>query len=38
MLGAWDVITSITFSHPYGYMEKGFDFDNTIANLDKTID
>ncbi len=38
ILGAWDVITSITFSHPYGYMEKGYDFDNTIANLDKTID
>lgn len=36
--GAWDLITTITFSHPYGYMEKGYDFDNSIGNLAKTID
>ncbi|KAH6848218.1 cytochrome P450 [Chaetomium sp. MPI-CAGE-AT-0009] len=35
---AWDLITSITFSHPYGYMEKGCDFDGSIGNLDKTVD
>ncbi|KAK1836434.1 Pisatin demethylase [Podospora conica] len=34
----WDLITSITFSRPYGYMSKGSDFDGTIGNLDKTID
>jgi hypothetical protein len=37
-IGTWDLITSITFSRPYGYMSKGVDFDGTIANLDKTID
>lgn len=36
--GAWDSITSMTFSHPYGYMEKGYDFDKSIDNLDKTVD
>ncbi|KAK3896552.1 cytochrome P450 monooxygenase mpaDE, partial [Staphylotrichum tortipilum] len=35
---AWDLITTITFSHPYGYMKKGHDFDNSIGNLAKTID
>ncbi|KAH8880968.1 cytochrome P450 [Thozetella sp. PMI_491] len=35
---AWDLVTAITFSRPYGYMEKGFDFDNTLSDLDKSID
>ncbi|GAB1312635.1 Pisatin demethylase [Madurella fahalii] len=35
---AWDLITMITFSHPYGYMERGYDFDGTLSNLDKMID
>lgn len=38
MTGAWDLITSITFSRPYGYMEHGCDFDNSLADLDKTIE
>ena len=36
--GAWDLITSITVSNPYGYMKHGCDFDDTLADLDKTID
>ncbi len=28
---AWDLISSVTFSHRYGYMDKGYDFDNTMS-------
>ena len=34
----WDMISSLTFSKPFGYMEKGCDFDGTIEIADKSID
>ncbi|CAM1502523.1 Fc.00g045070.m01.CDS01 [Cosmosporella sp. VM-42] len=34
----WDVVGSITFSQPIGYLEKGYDFDGTLSNADKAMD
>lgn len=35
---SWDVVGSVTFSQPIGYMERGQDFDGTLANADMAID
>ncbi|KAK3353366.1 cytochrome P450 [Lasiosphaeria hispida] len=35
---AWDHISSVTFSQSWGYMDKGHDFDNTIAVADRALD
>ncbi|KAK3940293.1 Pisatin demethylase [Diplogelasinospora grovesii] len=35
---AWDLISSATFSRRFGYMDKGHDFDQTIATADKSLD
>jgi cytochrome P450 len=34
----WDVVGKVTFSEPIGYLEKGCDFDHTIAISDKAMD
>ncbi|KAF7589518.1 hypothetical protein BBP40_004183 [Aspergillus hancockii] len=34
----WDVVGKATFSEPIGYLEKGYDFDNTIAIASKAMD
>ncbi|KAE8356319.1 cytochrome P450 [Aspergillus coremiiformis] len=34
----WDVVGKATFSEPIGYLEKGYDFDGTIAISDKAMD
>ncbi|KAK4671880.1 hypothetical protein QC764_609560 [Podospora pseudoanserina] len=34
---AWDLITSVTFSKPFGYMTQGHDFDSSIATADKSL-
>ncbi|KAB8236692.1 cytochrome P450 [Aspergillus alliaceus] len=34
----WDVVGKATFSEPIGYLEKGYDFDRTIAISDKAMD
>ncbi|KAG2000997.1 hypothetical protein GB937_010616 [Aspergillus fischeri] len=34
----WDVVGKVTFSEPIGYLEKGYDFDHTIAISDKAMD
>ncbi|KAK3391826.1 cytochrome P450 [Sordaria brevicollis] len=35
---AWDFLGIVTFSAKFGYMEKGCDFDGTLAIADKSID
>lgn len=35
---AWDFLGIVTFSKKFGYMEKGYDFDGTLATADKSID
>ncbi|KAK4147374.1 Pisatin demethylase [Dichotomopilus funicola] len=35
---AWDFMGMTTFSTKFGYMEKGCDFDGTLAIADKSID
>ncbi|KAM0326320.1 hypothetical protein ACHAQA_006920 [Verticillium albo-atrum] len=35
---AWDFLGAVTFSKKFGYMEKGHDFDGTLAIGDKSID
>ncbi|KAK4194406.1 putative cytochrome P450 E-class, group I [Triangularia verruculosa] len=35
---AWDLLTSATFSKPFGYMSHGHDFDGSIAAADKSLD
>jgi hypothetical protein len=37
-IDTWDVVGKATFSEPIGYLEKGYDFDNTIAISDKAMD
>ncbi|KAF9879435.1 hypothetical protein CkaCkLH20_02978 [Colletotrichum karsti] len=37
-LDAWDLIGSVTFSQPFGYLDTGYDFDNTLANAEKALD
>ncbi|EPE02811.1 benzoate 4-monooxygenase cytochrome p450 [Ophiostoma piceae UAMH 11346] len=34
----WDLISCATFSKPFGYMEKGYDFDKTIYISDQVAD
>ncbi|KAK1572961.1 cytochrome P450 [Colletotrichum navitas] len=35
---AWDVVGFVTFGRKFGYMDKGWDFDGTLAIGDQTID
>ncbi|KAH6843270.1 cytochrome P450 [Chaetomium sp. MPI-CAGE-AT-0009] len=35
---AWDFMGMVTFSTKFGYMEKGHDFDGTLAIADQSID
>ncbi|KAK0713262.1 pisatin demethylase [Lasiosphaeria miniovina] len=35
---AWDFLGIVTFSKKFGYMDKGSDFDGTLAIGDKSID
>ncbi|KAK0634755.1 cytochrome P450 [Bombardia bombarda] len=35
---AWDFLGIVTFSKKFGYMEKGTDFDGTLALADQSID
>ncbi|KAK6214188.1 hypothetical protein LQW54_004614 [Pestalotiopsis sp. IQ-011] len=35
---AWDVVGDISFSQPLGYLDKGCDFDGTLAIADKATD
>ncbi|KAK4156595.1 Pisatin demethylase [Chaetomidium leptoderma] len=35
---AWDFLGMVTFSSKFGYLEKGSDFDGTLAIADKSID
>ncbi|KAL7623138.1 hypothetical protein AAE478_006819 [Parahypoxylon ruwenzoriense] len=35
---AWDILGNTTFSQPFGYMDKGCDFDKSIGIADKTLD
>lgn len=35
---AWDVVGSVTFSQPVGYLEKGYDFDGTLSNAERAVD
>ncbi|KAK4213314.1 cytochrome P450 [Rhypophila decipiens] len=34
----WDFLASVTFSRPFGYLQKGHDFDRSIQTADKTLD
>ncbi|KAJ5683485.1 cytochrome protein [Penicillium macrosclerotiorum] len=34
----WDVVGKATFSQPIGYLEKGHDFDGTLATADIAMD
>ncbi|GES64133.1 putative benzoate 4-monooxygenase cytochrome P450 [Aspergillus terreus] len=34
----WDVVGKATFSNPFGYLQKGCDFDNTISIADQAMD
>ncbi|QGA17376.1 hypothetical protein EYB26_005047 [Talaromyces marneffei] len=34
----WDVVGNATFSQSIGYLENGYDFDNTIAISDKAME
>ena len=36
--GAWDFLGLVLFSKKFGYMDKGFDFDGTMAISDQSID
>ncbi|KAI0007981.1 cytochrome P450 [Xylariaceae sp. FL0662B] len=35
---AWDFVGDVTFSKRFGYMEKGCDFDGTLAIADQAMD
>jgi len=35
---AWDVISSVTFSHRFGYMDQGYDYDGSLAKSLKALD
>ncbi|KAI1073405.1 cytochrome P450 [Whalleya microplaca] len=35
---AWDVISSLTIGQPFGYVDKGYDFDQSLGNNDKFLD
>ncbi|KAJ5611906.1 hypothetical protein N7528_009011 [Penicillium herquei] len=34
----WDVVGQATFSQPIGYLEKGYDFDNTLKTANIAMD
>lgn len=34
---SWDMNGAASFSQRFGYMDKGYDFDNTISVADKAI-
>lgn len=34
----WDVVGSVTFSQPIGYLSHGCDFDGTLGNSEKALD
>ncbi|KAM9885342.1 hypothetical protein VDGL01_00425 [Verticillium dahliae] len=34
----WDVTGAVTFSKPFGYLDKGFDFDGVLHAADKAQD
>ncbi|KAL4883507.1 cytochrome P450 [Aspergillus karnatakaensis] len=34
----WDVVGKVTFSQPIGYLEKGYDFDNTLNTANRSMD
>lgn len=34
----WDVVGTVTFSQPIGYLDKGYDFDGTLTNADRSSD
>lgn len=35
---AWDVVGTVTFSQPFGYLEKGYDFDGTLKASESALD
>ena len=35
---AWDSICCMNFSEPYGYMDTGYDFDDTILKSGRALD
>lgn len=35
---AWDVVGTVTFSQPFGYLEKGCDFDGTLKASESALD
>ncbi|CVL08128.1 related to pisatin demethylase / cytochrome P450 monooxygenase [Fusarium mangiferae] len=35
---SWDANGAASFSRPFGYMEKGYDYDSTISIADKALD
>ncbi|KAI0592856.1 cytochrome P450 [Biscogniauxia sp. FL1348] len=35
---AWDIVGVLTFSQPFGYMDKGYDFDHSLDIADKSLD
>lgn len=35
---AWDVVGTVTFSQPIGYLKKGYDFDGTLRNAERAAD
>lgn len=38
MADAWDVVGDATFSRAFGYLEKGYDFDNTLWASERAVD
>lgn len=38
MADTWDVVGKATYSQPIGYLEKGYDFDKTIAVSEKAME
>lgn len=37
-LDTWDVVGTVTFSQPIGYLANGCDFDGTLSNAEKAMD
>ncbi|KAI0002785.1 cytochrome P450 [Xylariaceae sp. FL0662B] len=35
---AWDILSALTFSQPFGYLDKGCDFDNSLSISDTFLD
>lgn len=38
VLDTWDVVGSVTFSEPIGYLDKGHDFDGTLWASERALD